>query len=145
VLASYMEVAKMTGDAQKGHVIFQSICIACHKIRGEGVEVGPDITDVRIKPTEALLTDILDPNRIVEPRFNAYQVDTKDGRPLMGIVAAENSDGVTLKMAGGASEVIPRANIKSMKCLDQSLMPVGLEAGINKQQMADLMAFLKGP
>lgn len=145
VLGNYMEVAKMTGDPQKGHLIFQTICIACHKIRGEGVEVGPDITDVRIKPTEALLTDILDPNRIVEPRFNAYQVDTKDGRIVAGIVASENSDGVTLKLAGGASEVIPRANIKAMKCLDQSLMPVGLEAGINKQQMADLIAFLKGP
>ena len=145
VINSYMEVTKLQGDAQRGHLVFQTICIACHKIRGEGVEVGPDITDVRIKPTDALLTDILDPNRIVEPRFNAYQVDVKDGRILSGIVAAENSDGVTLKMPGGISEAIPRANIKTMKCLDQSLMPVGLEAGINKQQMADLLAFLKGP
>ena len=143
VITTYMDCLKIQGDPEKGHQIFRTICIACHKIRGEGVDVGPDITDVRIKPSEALLTDILDPNRVVEPRFNAYQVDTKDGRILAGVVASENSDGVTLKLAGGTAEIVPRNNIKAMKCLDQSLMPVGLEAGINKQQMADLLAFLK--
>jgi putative heme-binding domain-containing protein len=144
VIEKYGEVAKLKGDSQKGHQVFQTICITCHKIRGEGVEIGPDITDVRIKPVEALLTDILDPNRICEPRFMAYQVDTKDGRVVAGIVAAETSDSVTLKLAGGVTEAVPRSNIKVMKCLDQSLMPVGLEATINPQQMADLIAFLRG-
>ncbi len=144
VINAYMESTKMKGDPQKGHQVFQTICIACHKIRGEGVEVGPDITDVRIKPPEALLTDILDPNRICEPRFMAYQVDTRDGRVVAGIVAAENSDSVTLKLAGGVTEAVPRSNIKTMRCLDQSLMPVGVEATISKEQMADLMAFLRG-
>ena len=144
VIAAYMRVIKMKGDAVKGHQIFSAICIACHRIRGEGVDVGPDITDVRIKEKEALLSDILDPNRICEPRFMAYQVDTKDGRVLAGIVGAENSDSVTLKLAGGATENVLRSNIAKIKCTDLSLMPVGLEAGISKEQMADLLAFLKG-
>jgi putative heme-binding domain-containing protein len=108
------------------------------------VDVAPDITDVRIKEKAALLSDILDPNRMVEARWMAYQLDTKDGRTIGGLIAAETSTEVTVKMAGGLSEVIPRSNIKAMKCLDQSLMPVGLEAGISKEQMADLLAFLKG-
>lgn len=144
VIANYMDVTKMKGDSKKGHEVFKTICITCHRIRGEGVEIGPDITDVRIKPIDALLTDILDPNRICEPRFMAYQVDTKDGRVVAGIVAAESSDSVTLKLAGGVTESVPRGNIKAMKCLDQSLMPVGMEATLNKEQMADLMAFLRG-
>jgi putative membrane-bound dehydrogenase-like protein len=144
VITAYMDATRKKGDPQKGHQVFQMICITCHKIRGEGVEVGPDITDVRIKPPEALLTDILDPNRICEPRFMAYQVDTKDGRVVAGLVSAENNEGVTLKLAGGVTEAVPRSNIKAMKCLDQSLMPVGVEATISKEQMADLMAFLRG-
>jgi putative heme-binding domain-containing protein len=144
VIAKYADAARMKGDPRKGHEVFKTICVTCHKIRGEGVEVGPDITDVRIKPSDALLTDILDPNRICEPRFMAYQVDTKDGRIVSGIVAAEGSDSVTLKLAGGVAEAVPRSNIKAMKCLDQSLMPVGVEATITKEQMADLMAFLRG-
>jgi len=140
----YIEIIGRKGDAAKGHTIFASICITCHKFKGEGVEVGPDITDVRVKPKEALLSDILDPNRMVEARFMAYQIDTKDNRALVGVVGSETADTVTLKLAGGVIENVPRANIAKMKCLDQSLMPVGLEVGINKDQMVDLLTFLKG-
>ena len=144
VITDYEAALKMKGDATKGHQIFSTVCIACHRLKGEGVDVAPDITDVRIKEKEALLSDILDPNRMVEARWMAYQIDTKDGRTIGGLIAGETTTEVTMKMAGGITDVVPRSNIKSMKCLDQSLMPVGLEAGITKEQMADLLAFLKG-
>lgn len=144
VMTSYADAAKIKGDATKGHQIFSTVCIACHRLKGEGVDVAPDITDVKIKEKEALLSDILDPNRMVEARWMAYQIDTKDGRIVSGIMASETSSEVTIKMAGGITEAIPRTNIAKMKCLDASLMPVGLEAGITKEQMADLLAFLKG-
>ena len=47
-------------------------------------------------------------------------------------------------MMGGAKETIQRTAIKEMKSLDHTLMPVGLEAAITKEQMADLLAFLLG-
>jgi putative heme-binding domain-containing protein len=47
-------------------------------------------------------------------------------------------------MMGGATETLPRDAIKEMKSLDRTLMPEGLEAAINKEQMADLLAFLLG-
>lgn len=144
VLAQYMECTKMNGDAKKGEQIFATICIACHKIGNMGVEVGPPLADVKVKPPEALLSDILDPNRMVEARWCAYQIDTKDGRVLTGLIAGESSENVTLKMMGGASETIQRSNIAKMVSTDRSLMPPGLEGAINKQQMADLLAFLRG-
>jgi putative membrane-bound dehydrogenase-like protein len=144
VITAYADAIKAKGDPAKGHQIFSTVCIACHRLKGEGVDVAPDITDVKIKEKEALLSDILDPNRMVEARWMAYQIDTKDGRIVSGIIAAETSSEVTIKMAGGLTEAIPRSNIARMKSLDASLMPVGLEAGISKEQMADLLAFLKG-
>jgi putative heme-binding domain-containing protein len=144
VITAYHDVIKTKGDATKGQQVFSTICITCHKVKGLGVDVGPDITDVRIKEKEALLSDILDPNRMVEARWMAYQIDTKDGRIVAGLIAGETSTEVTVKMAGGITEVVPRANIAKMKSLDASLMPVGLEGGITKEQMADLLAFLKG-
>ncbi len=143
VIKDYTSALAMKGDGKRGHVIFQSICIACHKVRGEGVEVGPDITDVRTKAPEALLSDILDPNRMCEARWSSYQIDTKDGKILVGLVAAESASGVTLK-GPGLNEEIARNNIAKMTSLDRTLMPPGLEAAINKQQMADLLAFLRG-
>jgi putative heme-binding domain-containing protein len=107
-----------------------------------GVDVGPPLSDVKVKPPEALLSDILDPNRMFEARWSAYQIDTHDNRFLSGIVESETPDAVVLAMMGGAKETLPRSAIKEMKSLDRSLMPPGLEAGITKEQMSDLLAFL---
>jgi putative heme-binding domain-containing protein len=79
-----------------------------------------------------------------EARWCAYEIDTKDGKQLMGLVTGETSEAVTLTMMGGLKEIVQRSNIKEMKSLDRSLMPVGVEAGINKEQMSDLLAFLLG-
>jgi putative membrane-bound dehydrogenase-like protein len=142
VVASYMESARHPGNAQKGQQVFASICITCHKHGSIGVDVGPPLSDVKAKPPEGLLSDILDPNRMFEARWSAYQIDTKDGRVLSGLITSENGDSVVLAMMGGAKETIQRSAIKEMKSLDRTLMPVGLEAAITKDQMADLLAFL---
>ena len=139
-----MDCAKKTGDAAKGKAVFSTICIACHKVGELGMEVGPPLSDVKVKLPEALLSDILDPNRMFEARWSAYQIDTKDNRILSGLITGETTDSVQLTMMGGVKENIQRSNIKEMKSLDRSLMPVGLEAGITKEQMSDLLAFLLG-
>ncbi|HEY1050583.1 MAG TPA: PVC-type heme-binding CxxCH protein [Prosthecobacter sp.] len=144
VVKDYMVATTHAGDAKKGQAVFSMICVTCHKHGTLGVDVGPPLSDVKVKPPEALLSDILDPNRMFEARWSAYQIDTKDGRTLSGLVQSETSDAVVLAMMGGAKETIQRSAIKEMKSLDRSLMPPGLEAAINKEQMADLIAFLLG-
>jgi putative membrane-bound dehydrogenase-like protein len=145
VVSDYMASATtMKGDAGRGKQVFAMVCTACHKHGDLGVDVGPPLADVKVKPPEALLSDILDPNRMFEARWSAYQIDTKDGRILSGLVTAESADHVTVAMMGGATETLARGAIKEMKSLDRTLMPVGLEAAITKEQMADLLAFLGG-
>ncbi|WP_133792943.1 PVC-type heme-binding CxxCH protein [Prosthecobacter fusiformis] len=144
VITSYMASTEMKGDVAKGQQVFSMICITCHKHGNLGVEVGPPLSDVKAKPPEALLSDILDPNRMVEARWCAYTIETLDGRMLSGLISAESADSVTLKMMGGLSENIQRSQIKKMVSTDKSLMPPGLEAAITKEQMADLLAFLRG-
>ncbi len=78
-----------------------------------------------------------------EARWSAYSVETKDGRTLGGLIQNETSDAIVLAMMGGAKETISRSAIKEMKSLDRTLMPDGLEAAITKEQMSDLLAFLR--
>ncbi len=144
VVKDYMAATTMHGDAKKGQTVFATICITCHKHGDMGVDVGPPLSDVKVKPPEGLLSDILDPNRMFEARWSAYTIETKDGRTLSGLIQSENSDSVVLAMMGGARETLSRDAIKEMKSLDRTLMPVGLEAAITKEQMADLIAFLLG-
>ena len=144
VVQDYMVATTMKGDAKKGQQVFATICITCHKHGSLGVDVGPPLSDVKVKPPEGLLSDILDPNRMFEARWSAYTVETKDGRTLSGLIQSETGDAIVLAMMGGAKETIQRSAIKELKSLDRTLMPVGLEAAISKEQMADLLAFLLG-
>ena len=64
------------------------------------------------------------------------------GDPLRAKWLNETRDSV-VKIQGGLAETIPRDQIAKMETNGQSLMPVGLEAAISKQEMADLIAFLK--
>ncbi|GEP46365.1 PVC-type heme-binding CxxCH protein [Brevifollis gellanilyticus] len=144
VVSSYMEATKHAGDAKKGQAVFATICITCHKHGTLGVDVGPPLSDVKAKPPEALLADILDPNRMFEARWSSYQITMKDGRILSGLIQSETGDAVVLAMMGGMKETLQRDAIQEMKSLDRTLMPDGLEAAITKEQMADLLAFLSG-
>lgn len=144
VIADYMECTTGGGDADKGREVFAMVCVACHRMGEQGADVGPSLADVKVKPPEALLSDILDPNRMFEARWSAYQIDTKDGRVISGLLESESAETVTLKLMGGVTESVDRASINSLKSLDRTLMPVGLEAAISKEQMTNLLAFLLG-
>lgn len=145
LIASYREVlAKHPGDPEKGALVFQkAACVTCHQVGGVGVDVGPPLNDVKIKPAEALLTDILDPNRAIEERWVSQTVEATDGRILAGLVHGEDAAAVTLRVPGGVTMTVPKAEVKSLTSTGMSLMPVGLEAAITKEEMADLIAFLK--
>lgn len=132
------------GNPENGKVIFErATCALCHQVGGKGAAVGPPLDDVKIKPAEALLSDILDPNRAIEERWISVSVKSKDGRILSGLVHAEDSESVTLRLPGGIEETISRAEISEMTSSGHSLMPEGLEAAISTEEMADLLAFLK--
>ncbi len=145
LIASYSaELGKRPGDPEKGALVFQkAACITCHQVHGVGVEVGPSLNDVKIKPAEALLTDILDPNRAVEDRWASQTIETNDGRQLAGLVHSEDAAAITLRIPGGVGMTIPRNEVKSLTANGISLMPVGLEAAISKEEMIDLIAYLK--
>lgn len=118
-------------------------CLACHRIDGKGSAVGPDLADVRAKPRAALLTDILDPNRAVEERWIAYAIELRDGTTATGLVDSEDDQSVTLKTPGGMTQTFARTDIKTMSSTETSLMPVGLEAALPPEDMADLIDLLK--
>ena len=66
-----------------------------------------------------------------------------DGDDLSGCIVAETPTGITMRRAGGLEDTILRKNIKSLRSTGLSLMPEGMESGINHQQMADLLAYLQ--
>ena len=143
VAKKYRPALELKGDAGKGAEIFGLVCATCHRARGKGHSVGPDITDVRNRSAEAILYDILDPNRGVEPQYTAYEIETKDDRSLSGLLLNETPDSVTLQQAGDLRHIISRSDITELRASSLSLMPEGIEQAVSVQQMADLITFLQ--
>ena len=127
-----------------GKEVFKNICSTCHRLDREGHAVGPDLLDIRSQPKESILLHIVVPDFEIAPGFAASVVELKDGRSLVGIVVSDTPESLTLRQPLAVEETIPRANIVSLTASDHSLMPPGLEAAMSRQDMADLLSFLKG-
>ena len=145
VIEKYRPALK-AGDAQRGQAVFaRAGCIGCHPPGEDALRIGPDIRDVRIKPPEALLSDILDPNRVAEERWTLYEVKLKDGSTSAGIITSEGANEIELRTAAGQAQSIPRTRIATFSSTGRSLMPEGLEAIITPPELADLITFLRSP
>jgi len=142
VVQSYAQVSKLTGDAKNGHLLYTAACSACHRLKNEGNEIGPELSIIATKPTEQLIEAILDPNRAVEQRYLAHTITTKDGRTIVGMIAEETANSLTLKL-GASTEVLLRSQIAKTEASTQSLMPEGLETLLNPQQVADVLAWIR--
>jgi putative heme-binding domain-containing protein len=142
VVAKYRKSLELTGDPAKGKATFQKTCAACHRLDGTGFEIGPNLAAMQNRGAEAILVNVLDPNREVNPQFLDYVVTTTDGRTLTGMLVAETANSLTLKRAENATDTVLRANIKQMRSGRVSIMPEGLEQQIDEQGMADLIAYV---
>jgi putative membrane-bound dehydrogenase-like protein len=143
VVARYAAAEKLTGDPARGEAQFVKNCTPCHFLKGHGNWVGPDLSLLVDKTPGDFVLAIMDPSAAIEPRFIAYNIDTKDDRSLTGIINAESPTSLTLVQAGGVKETILRSDIVSIKANKLSLMPEGFEQSLNPQDLADLIAFLK--
>jgi putative heme-binding domain-containing protein len=133
----------MKADPAHGQTVFEKRCSVCHKIGDIGVQFAPDISDSREKKPEQLLTDIIQPNRAIDSNYFSFTAVTSDGRVHTGVLAAETSTSVTLKQQEGKSETLRRDEIEDLHNNGISFMPEGLEKDIPKQDMADLISFIK--
>ena len=143
VYEEFLSVLENPGDPVSGKGVFEKTCSSCHTYAGEGGEVGPDLTGVNNQPGDALLLHTIVPNYEVLPAYQAITVQTKDGRSISGWVSAESENSMTLRTAFGSNESILRTNIVSIHNPGLSLMPDGLEQTMTKEDMANLIAFLK--
>lgn len=144
IIATYRPSLTLTGDREKGRAVFKKVCATCHRAENQGIDVGPNLATVTGRTPEDMLIHVLDPNREVAANFINYNVETTDGRVLTGLIAEESANAVTLKRAEGVSDVVPRNRIESIASTGLSLMPEGLEKGLEPKDVADLIAYVRG-
>ena len=142
-LARYQAALELVADERRGAAVFVRNCQTCHQRQGQGHRVGPDLSGIAGRAPDALLIDVLDPNREVAPDYMTLSLATHRGQVVSGLLAEETATTLKLRRAEGIEETILRSEIDELRSTGRSLMPEGLEQSISLQEMADLIAFLR--
>ena len=116
-----------TADLAAGHELAKKTCFVCHKLNGDGAEVGPDLTGSGRSSLDALLANVIDPNQIVGKGYENVLIETKDDRSLSGRLVEDTPSHVKLLSSGPKEESVARSNIATMRASELSVMPEGLE------------------
>ena len=133
----------LTGDPARGKTLFTAICAACHHAADTGIDFGPELTHIAAKyQRAALLEQILQPAKIIEPQWQLATVSLKGGESVVGFIAERSVSDISLKIASGEKRNIPADKIEKTTTAAVSLMPEGLLQSLTDQEAADLLAFV---
>jgi putative membrane-bound dehydrogenase-like protein len=135
------------GDVRRGQAVFNSAkaaCASCHKVHYVGGLIGPDLTKIgSIRSDRDLLEAVVFPSASFVRSYEPVRVDTKDGKSVNGILKADRPDEVVLTVSATEEVRIARKDIDELKPGVVSVMPAGLDQQLSKQELADLVAFLR--
>ncbi len=139
-------LATAGGDAFVGRQIFLNnaavYCQRCHKLDGQGGEVGPALNDIaKTKDRDYLLESIVNPNAKIAEGYQSVILNLADGRTLSGVLRGKDAKTVTLVTAENKTILVPREEIDAEKP-DKSAMPDDLHKKLSKRELRDVVEFL---
>jgi len=140
------ELIKRKGDIENGVRVFNTAtaaCASCHKVKGQGMEVGPDLSEIGSKlAKEALYESIIDPNAGISFGYEAHQVELQSGEEAYGLIVSETADALAIKSSTGVVTRYKKADIKSRQQMKLSIMPAGLVQAMSPDDLVDLVEYL---
>lgn len=140
------KVALVGGNAEAGRKVFaeraEVSCVRCHKVNGDGGEVGPELTGlVDKKGREYVLQSILFPNAVIAEGFENLLVTLKDGAAHAGVIKSETATELVLNSPEDGLVTLKKANISTRE-KGLSGMPEGFGDLLSKQDLRNLVEFL---
>jgi quinoprotein glucose dehydrogenase len=134
------------GNAEEGRRTFienqQVACFRCHKVHGEGGEVGPELAGLGQRQSrEYILESILFPNRSIAPGFESVLVELKDGASYAGLVKSENATELVLNSPEDGLLTLKKVDIQNRQ-RGLSPMPEELVSALSRRELRDLLEFV---
>ena len=129
-------------DASKGRMVFAAVCSACHRLYGEGGDLGPDLTGSNRADLSYILLNMIEPSADIPEAYQLVTVHTRDGQVLGGTVAQEDDQRLVLKMIGQTTTVL-KSDIAKREISPMSMMPEGLLPTLQDTQVLDLVRYLQ--
>lgn len=133
---------RQPGDLARGRQLFAEHCGKCHRLFGEGGDVGPDLTGYERTNVGFLTVAIADPSAAIREEYTTYRVLAVDGQVSSGLLVDRSEQGVTLRTAEGQTVRFPATEIDSYEASPISLMPEGIVTALGDEQLRDLIGYL---
>ena len=134
-------------DFENGKKMFSAgMCIACHRVGGEGGHSGPDLGSLGNRfSIRDVLTAIVEPSASISEQYMASTVKLKDGTALAGRLIIRNDKEVAVASNPFDLNQLTKAaaaKVESIEFSNVSIMPPGMISGMNRDELMDLMAYL---
>jgi putative heme-binding domain-containing protein len=138
------KLAEKSGDASKGKEVFKNVCSTCHQVKKEGVNFGPDLSEIGAKLSkEGLYTAILFPDQGISFGYEAWRIKLKDGSTAFGRIVSETEDKIDMQYMQ-QQQTVQKPEIESRTKLENSLMPSNLQSSMTEEELVDLVEYLGG-
>jgi len=132
-----------SGDPYNGRTLFQNTCAGCHRLFGQGGQVGPDLTVYDRSDLDSMLLSIVNPGAEIREGYEQIHLETRDGRLLSGFLAERDDQTLVLRTLDNQTVAVPVAEVLEQDRPAASLMPEGLLDGFKDQEVRDLFAYLR--
>jgi putative membrane-bound dehydrogenase-like protein len=131
-------------DLSMGRAVFAKTCASCHKLFGEGSDVGPEITGANRASLDYLLENILDPSAVIAKEYTATRIELKKGVTIICIVKSETPQALTVA-TDRETLTIPKNEIASREPSETSMMPDDQLKLMSEDEVRALFAYLQSP
>ena len=138
------EIVRLTGNAARGKARSSTACIMCHSVGGTGAELGPELDGWgRGKSDAVIATALVRPGAELAHGYEGTEIKTKDGLTIQGLLIKQG-DPLMMRSMGGITQIIPADRVVSRRRMSESLMMSATQLGLTAQDVADIVAFMRG-
>jgi putative heme-binding domain-containing protein len=143
VLPPMEALLEKDGVASGGKIVFTNLCSTCHQVNGEGVNFGPNLSEIGDKLSkQALYTSILYPDQGISFGYEAYLIKLKDGSTAFGRILSQTEEKIDLQYIT-STQSVKTSDVVTKTKMENSLMPANLHSSMSEQELVDLIAYLQ--
>jgi putative heme-binding domain-containing protein len=144
-----MHLAHRANNFAVGQQLFKAAaCVGCHKLNGQGNNVGPDLTKLPPEYSKVdVLEHILNPSKKVDKKYQSNVISLTSGKVLTGLIVEETGDSLKLidnPSAPDKINVVLKSDIEERTPSEVSIMPKGVLNKLTREEIFDLLAYVLG-